>query len=230
MENNFTAVTGERTPGSIWGGRKDVHDSNGIVIEDGRDVFRGEFVGRVADEETCLADSTVTDDDTPAGGSRALARRNQQDGRPDAAPARTGGAERMATRARTGTDGEQLAMDASSRSSRWQWAIRLCVVAGCSPAGDAAPGEQREGCFGLDGQEEDGQGQPYLIVATTAIVASGVQQLRGRKLEEDGRCRMQRRRAKQQPGRRRRRRMGCGGEEGRGICLIVRGRRACDNA
>lgn len=78
----------------------------------------------------------------------------------------------MATRARTGTDGEQLATDASSRSSGWQWAIRLCVVAGCSPAGDAAPGEQREGCFGLDGQE-DGQGQPYLIVATTAIVASG---------------------------------------------------------
>ena len=47
--------------------KKDVHDSNGIVVEDGRDVFGGEFVGRIADEKTCLADSTVTGDNTLDG-------------------------------------------------------------------------------------------------------------------------------------------------------------------
>ncbi len=43
----------------------DVHNRDGIVIEDCRDVFRGELVRRVADEKTCLSDSTVTDDDAP---------------------------------------------------------------------------------------------------------------------------------------------------------------------
>lgn len=43
---------------------KCLHDSNGIVVEDSRHVFGGEFVGRVRDQETSLADSTVTDDDT----------------------------------------------------------------------------------------------------------------------------------------------------------------------
>lgn len=43
----------------------DLHYRDGIVIEDGRDIFRGEFVGRVADEQARLTDSTVTDDDTP---------------------------------------------------------------------------------------------------------------------------------------------------------------------
>ena len=62
------AVTGP----DVWGvvrprsAGKNPHDSNSIIIEDGRDIFRGKFVGRVADEKTCLADSTVTDDDTPA--------------------------------------------------------------------------------------------------------------------------------------------------------------------
>lgn len=45
------------------------HNGHGVVVEDSRDIFRGEFVCRVADEETCLADSTVTDDDTPAWGT-----------------------------------------------------------------------------------------------------------------------------------------------------------------
>ena len=74
MENYVTGGDGrgEDAGGPSGRGRKDVHDSNGIVIEDGRDVFRGEFVGRVADEETCLADSTVTDDDTPAGGKQSV--------------------------------------------------------------------------------------------------------------------------------------------------------------
>jgi hypothetical protein len=40
------------------------HDSNGIVIEDGWDIFGGEFVGRVTDEETSLSHSTITDNHT----------------------------------------------------------------------------------------------------------------------------------------------------------------------
>jgi hypothetical protein len=40
------------------------HDSNGIVIEDGWDIFGGEFVGRVTDEKTSLAHSTITDNHT----------------------------------------------------------------------------------------------------------------------------------------------------------------------
>jgi len=40
-----------------------LHYRDGIVIEDGRDVFGREFVGRVADEQAGLADSTVTDND-----------------------------------------------------------------------------------------------------------------------------------------------------------------------
>jgi hypothetical protein len=40
------------------------HNGNGIVIEDGWDIFGGEFVGRVTDEETCLAHSTITDNHT----------------------------------------------------------------------------------------------------------------------------------------------------------------------
>ena len=44
--------------------RKDSHNSNCIVVEDGRDVFGGEFVCRVADEKAGLANGTVTDDYT----------------------------------------------------------------------------------------------------------------------------------------------------------------------
>ena len=45
-----------------------LHDSNGIVIEDGRNVFRWEFVRGVGDQEAGLSDSTITDDDTPEQG------------------------------------------------------------------------------------------------------------------------------------------------------------------
>lgn len=41
----------------------DLHDSDGIVVKDGGDVFGGELVGRVADQETRLPDSTVANDD-----------------------------------------------------------------------------------------------------------------------------------------------------------------------
>lgn len=40
------------------------HNGNCIVVEDSRDVFGREFVCRVADEKTGLANSTVTDDHT----------------------------------------------------------------------------------------------------------------------------------------------------------------------
>ena len=43
------------------------HHSDGVVVEDGRDVFRRKLVRGVADKKTCFADSTVTDDDTPVG-------------------------------------------------------------------------------------------------------------------------------------------------------------------
>lgn len=42
-----------------------LHDGDRIVIEYRRDIFGGELVGGVTDEKTCLADSTVTDDDAP---------------------------------------------------------------------------------------------------------------------------------------------------------------------
>ena len=41
------------------------HYSDGVVIEDRRDIFGGKLVRGVADKETCLADSTVADDDAP---------------------------------------------------------------------------------------------------------------------------------------------------------------------
>lgn len=46
-------------------GGSNVHDRDNIVIEDGGHVFRGELVRRVADEKTCLADRTVTDNHAP---------------------------------------------------------------------------------------------------------------------------------------------------------------------
>jgi hypothetical protein len=43
----------------------DVHNRDGIVIENRGDIFRGKLVCRVADEKTSLADSTVTNDHAP---------------------------------------------------------------------------------------------------------------------------------------------------------------------
>ena len=40
------------------------HHTCRVVIEDGGNVFAGEGVGRVRDEETCLSDSTVASNDT----------------------------------------------------------------------------------------------------------------------------------------------------------------------
>lgn len=55
--------------GSLW----DIHDGNGIVIEDGRYIFGRELVRCVADEQARLADGTVTDNDTPEGRGQTLA-------------------------------------------------------------------------------------------------------------------------------------------------------------
>ena len=44
---------------------KSLHDSNGIVIEDGRNVFRWELVRGIGDQKAGLSDSTITDDNTP---------------------------------------------------------------------------------------------------------------------------------------------------------------------
>ena len=38
------------------------HDTRRVVVEDGRDVLAREGVGGVGDEQTCLADGTVTGD------------------------------------------------------------------------------------------------------------------------------------------------------------------------
>lgn len=51
----------------MTGGRKkmDSHHRDGVVIENGRDIFRGELVCCVADEETSLSNGTVADDYAP---------------------------------------------------------------------------------------------------------------------------------------------------------------------
>jgi hypothetical protein len=46
-------------------GLNDVHNRDGIVVEDCGNIFRGKLVCRVADEKTCLSDRTVTDDHAP---------------------------------------------------------------------------------------------------------------------------------------------------------------------
>lgn len=52
---------------SQWGRSKrgGSHDGDGVVVEDGGYVFRGEFICGVTDEKACLADRTVADDDAP---------------------------------------------------------------------------------------------------------------------------------------------------------------------
>jgi len=61
------------------------HDGNGVVVEHGGNIFRGEFVSRVADEEACFANGTVTDDNTSIGVELALLHAVQLDGQGQAA-------------------------------------------------------------------------------------------------------------------------------------------------
>lgn len=44
-----------------------LHDGDRVVVEYCRDIFGRELVGGVADEEACLADSTVANDNASAG-------------------------------------------------------------------------------------------------------------------------------------------------------------------
>lgn len=46
------------------GGRRSLHDGDGVVVKDSRNVLAGELVGRVADEQTRFPDGAVTDNDT----------------------------------------------------------------------------------------------------------------------------------------------------------------------
>jgi hypothetical protein len=51
----------------ILGAKGSSHDGHGVVVEDCWDIFRGELVGGITDEKTCLSDGTVADDDAPVG-------------------------------------------------------------------------------------------------------------------------------------------------------------------
>lgn len=57
-----------RTMGDMSGKqlkREYSHHRHGIVVKDCGDIFRGEFVGRVGDEQAGLSNCTVTDNNTP---------------------------------------------------------------------------------------------------------------------------------------------------------------------
>lgn len=41
-----------------------LHDCDGIVVKYRGDIFGGKLVGGVTNEQACLSDSTVTDDNT----------------------------------------------------------------------------------------------------------------------------------------------------------------------
>lgn len=43
------------------------HNGDSVVVEDRGDIFRRELIRGVTDEETCLADSTVANNDAPMG-------------------------------------------------------------------------------------------------------------------------------------------------------------------
>lgn len=50
-----------------WAGSYNMHSHNGdgVVVENSRNIFGGELVGRVANEQAGLADGTIADDDAP---------------------------------------------------------------------------------------------------------------------------------------------------------------------
>jgi hypothetical protein len=48
-----------------WHPRIDLHDCHGIVVEDCRHIFRGEFVGSVGNQQTGLSYCTVAYDNAP---------------------------------------------------------------------------------------------------------------------------------------------------------------------
>ncbi len=44
--------------------RQNSHHGNSIIVKYGRDVFAGELIGRVTDQQTGVANSTVADHNT----------------------------------------------------------------------------------------------------------------------------------------------------------------------
>lgn len=51
--------------GDVFELELNLHDSDSIVVKDGGDILGGELVCGVRDQQAGLADSTVTNDDTP---------------------------------------------------------------------------------------------------------------------------------------------------------------------
>jgi hypothetical protein len=54
----------------VDGWRCNLHDSDSIVVKDSGDILGGELVCGVRDQQAGLADSTVTNDDTPGRAQR----------------------------------------------------------------------------------------------------------------------------------------------------------------
>ena len=49
-----------------------LHYCDRVVVEHGRDILAGEFVGRVADEQTCLANRTIANNNAPSNPTLAI--------------------------------------------------------------------------------------------------------------------------------------------------------------
>jgi hypothetical protein len=58
----------------------DSHNGDGIIVEDCRDIFRGEFVGGIADQKASLANGTVSENNTPVMGNRSGSARKSTNG------------------------------------------------------------------------------------------------------------------------------------------------------
>lgn len=67
MSRYLSVLKGFSGPRDMCGAKRekgrlpDIHDGHGIVVKDGGNVFRGEFVGGVAYEQACFPNGTVTD-------------------------------------------------------------------------------------------------------------------------------------------------------------------------
>lgn len=58
----------------------DLHHGHGVVVKDGRHIFRRELVGCVRDEQAGLSHSTVPHHDTPGERNRVSQRGGQRGG------------------------------------------------------------------------------------------------------------------------------------------------------
>jgi hypothetical protein len=48
--------------------KADLHNRDSIIVKYGRDIFRREFIGGVANQQTRLSDSTVANNHAPSSG------------------------------------------------------------------------------------------------------------------------------------------------------------------